>query len=557
MSGFQRQQQHRAMRRHALGAAAAALCAMLASNATAFEINTGNDDIEMRWDNTIRYNLGQRVQSQDPAILKNIGADDGDRNFGNHSIVNNRIDLLSEFDVVYKKKFGGRLSAAGWYDQAYSGGFDNTSLATSNHLVNGQPAYGISNYADRYYHGPSGEILDAFIFGNVEIGSTALGVRAGQHTVNWGEALLGGGAIHGVTYAQAALDQAKAFASPGIEAKELYRPLTQVSSTLQVTPELSFAGQYFFDWQATRAPEAGTYLGFNDALQFGGESLFVAPGVRALRGPDIRPKDSGDWGLATRWSPQWLDGTMGFYLRNFSDRLPQVVVKGTAPRQYFMTYGSDVDLYGFSLAKQIAGVSFGLDLNYRRNMPLVSDAVAITSLSQLPKQGELLGARGNTTHGVLNALGTIGSTPLFEAASWATELTWNRWNSVTQGAQYFKGRDSYTAIDKVSKDYFGLAINFTPTWYQVFPGADLSMPMSYSRSLSGNSAVVFGGNEDAGSWALGLAMDLYSKYRFELKYVGYFGEYVTGPTGAVVTPNGSTALLKDRGAVFFTFKTTL
>lgn len=555
MAGMEDKRQR--LRQHALASAVAAICAGLCASAAAFEINTGNDDVEMRWDNTVRYNLGRRTQSQDPAILRNIGADDGDRNFGNNSIVNNRVDVLSEFDVVYRKQIGARVSAAGWYDDAYAGSFDNTSLATSNHLDNGRPAFGISDYAKRYYKGPSGEILDAFVFGNFNLGDAPTSVRAGQHTVNWGEALLGGGAIHGVTYAQAPLDQAKAFASPGIEAKELYRPLNQLSGTVQATPELSFAAQYFLDWQATRAPEGGTYLGFNDALQFGGESLFLAPGVRALRGADIRPKDSGDWGLASRWSPQWLDGTAGLYVRNFSDRLPQVIVKTTAVRQYFLAYGGDVDLYGVSLAKQIAGISFGLDLNYRRNMPLVSDAVSVTSLAALPKPGDLLGARGNTSHGVLNALGSLGSTPLFNSATWAAELTWNRWNSVTQGAAYFKGRDNYTAIDKVSRDYFGLAFNFSPTWYQVFPGGDLSMPMSYSRGLSGNSAVSFGGNEGAGSWAAGLALDLYSKYRFELKYVGYFGDYVTGPTGAVTVANGSTALLKDRGAVFFTFKTTL
>jgi hypothetical protein len=40
-------------------------------------------------------------------------------------------------------------------------------------------------------------------------------------------------------------------------------------------------------------------------------------------------------------------------------------------------------------------------------------------------------------------------------------------------------------------------VNFTPTWFQVFPGADLSMPLSYSRGMSGNSAVGSGGNKGA------------------------------------------------------------
>ena len=544
------------LRRHALSIAALSLCAMACGTAAAFELDTGNDDLQVRFDNTVRYNLGYRTEGQNRALLTNLNTDDGDRNFGKHSIVNNRVDVLTEFDAVFQKRFGARVSAASWYDQAYSGTLDNTSVATSNHLVNGAPALGLSNYTDRFYHGPSGELLDAFVFGGFDAGNVPVNLRLGRHVVNWGEALLGSGAIHGISYGQAPLDQAKAFGSPGIEAKELYRPLTQLSGTVLATPQLTFAGQYFFDWEASRLPESGSYLGLNDALQQGGESLYLAPGVRALRGRDITPDKTGDWGLATRWSPEWLDGTLGFYVRNFSDKQPQVVVRATAPRQYFLTYGDDIDMYGVSLAKEMGGISFGVDVNYRRNMPLVSDIVQVTSLAQLPANGDLLGSRGNTLHGVLNAIGTVGPTVLFDGASWSSELTWSRWQSVTQGANFFKGRDAYTAIDRVSKDAFGLAINFTPTWYQVFPGADLSMPLSYSVGLSGNSAVAAGGNKDAGSYAVGLGLDLYSKHRFDLKYIDYFGDFTTTPAGALAVASGSQAFLKDRGAVFFTYKTT-
>ena len=57
----------------------------------------------MRWDNTVRYNLGVRAQSQDPAILGNPNFDDGDRNFSNGSLVTNRFDVLSEFDFVWQQ----------------------------------------------------------------------------------------------------------------------------------------------------------------------------------------------------------------------------------------------------------------------------------------------------------------------------------------------------------------------------------------------------------------------------------------------------------------------
>ncbi len=545
-------------RRNVLNMAALSLCAAgFMGNADAFEIGTGDDDYKIRLDNTIRYNLGKRLESQDSAVLGNANADDGDRNFKKGSIVTNRIDLLTEFDAVYKQAYGVRVSAASWYDQAYRGSFDNDSLATTNHYEDGKPGFGLSHYSDRYYNGPSGEILDALVFGSFDIGGRPLTVRAGRHTVNWGEALLGGGAIHGDTYGQAPLDQAKGFANPGVEAKELYRPLAQLSAQMQVLQDVSVAGQYFFRWDASRIPEGGTYLGFNDALQFGGESLIVRPGVRFTHGKDITPENTGDWGLALRWSPEWLDGTAGFYARRFSDKLPQLILISST-RQYVLNYASDVSLYGFSLSKQIAGISFGLDLNYRKDMPLTSTTVSVANPAALPSRGDTLGARGETVHGVLNALGTLDLAPVFDNLTWAAELTWNRYLSVSQGDQYFKGNSNYNLIDRVTRDYFGLAFNLTPTWYQVFPGADLSMPLSYSVGLKGNSAVSFGGNENAGSFSVGIGLDVYNKYRFDLKYVDYFGKASTDPvTGAITTVNGNGTFLQDRGAIYLTFKTTI
>ena len=549
---------------HAVRATVVTLCTLACANAVAVEIDTGNEDIQLRWDNTLRYNLGMRVEGQDKAILANPNNDDGDRNFDKHRLVNNRLDILSESDIVYKGKYGARVSAALWYDAAYAGDLDNDSVATSNHLgAGGRPATGLSRYTDRYYEGPSAEWMDAFVFGEYNLGEMPLKARLGRHTVNWGESLLGAGAIHGISYGQAPLDQGKALALPGIEAKELYLPRNQFSTQLQVNPALSFAAQYFFEWRPSRVPESGSYLGFADIYQQGGESFILSPRLRALHGDDIEPDNAGDWGVMARWSPEWLDGTLGFYVRQFSDTLPQVILLANARPQYFLNYADKIDMYGISLSKEVGGISVGADLNYRRNMPLVSSAARVTSAAQLPDDGDILGARGDTLHGVLNAIGSLSPTPLYDGASWSAELTWSRWLSVNSDPlNLFKGSSAYKAvptnIDAVTRDAYGLAVNFTPTWYQVFPGGDLSMPLSFSQGINGNSAVGSGGNEDAGSYAVGLALDVYSRYRFDLKYVDYFGDYSTNPvTGAALTPSGSQAMLEDRGAVYFTFKTTL
>ena len=61
-----------------LGIAVTAISSGMLQNASATSIDTGNPDIQVRWDNTIRYNLGYRVESQDDTIIGNPNFDDGD-----------------------------------------------------------------------------------------------------------------------------------------------------------------------------------------------------------------------------------------------------------------------------------------------------------------------------------------------------------------------------------------------------------------------------------------------------------------------------------------------
>ena len=615
------------MRRRAAALAIAALFGA-AGGAQAFDIDTGNSDIQMRWDNTVRYNLGVRAQNQNSEILGSPNFDDGDRNFSNGSLVTNRFDVLSEFDFIYKRQMGFRVSGAGWYDFAYRS-LDNTNTATANTLVDGLPVAGqLSPYTQRYAKGFSGEFLDAFVFANFDAGSVPMNIKAGQHTVYWGDSLLLGGAIHGISYGQNPLDVWKGFATPGSEAKELFRPRGGLTLQAQPTKELSIAGQWFYNWQADRIPESGSYLTIQDPLNFGGDSFIVGPNplaaaipgapayLRLWRGQDIKPPTNSssldDWGVSARWSPAWLDGTLGFYFRNTTDVFPQALAtpgviavpaapcssRGGAPLPggtlcfvnpnattpadlqkfgklglYNGAYGDNIHIYGITLAKSIAGVSVGAELSYRQNMPLVSDPVNVLpaafvplspgsiATTDVPSKGTP-GALGDTFHGLMNAVQIFPATPLFSTATLAAELTWMQWSKVTQNEAVFKGRSGYTAIDKPSRNYFGLAINFTPVWFQVWPGVDLLAPLTWSQGISGNSAVAFGGSENGGNWSAGIAADIYQKYRIDLKYSGYYGDYSTNPTGATPAggvlgvPNGANASLSDRGWVSLTFKTT-
>ena len=105
--------------RHAVRSIAAAAALVCAIPAAATEIIVANPDIKLRLDATVRYTGGVRMEGQDSRLLKNYIYDEGDSKFDKHDMVTNRIDVLTEFDVSWRNKIGARVSAAGWYDQAY------------------------------------------------------------------------------------------------------------------------------------------------------------------------------------------------------------------------------------------------------------------------------------------------------------------------------------------------------------------------------------------------------------------------------------------------------
>lgn len=546
----------------------AATLALLPGGAQAFEIETGNPDLSVRWDNTVRLNFAQRVESRDSKIGNAVFADEGTYSFDNGDWVTKRLDLLSELDIVYQKRFGARVSATAWYDAAYG------SHSRSNPKLSTLTSYVDMEYSDtvkRLYRGGSGELMDAFVFGGFDLGTVPVQAKLGRHTTYWGESLLLGGHMHSVAYAQNPLDLQKGFATPGTEAKELFRPLNQLSLQAQVSDTVSLAAHYMLEWESARYPEGGTYLGPVDFAFNGPDRQYVSAGLGfAYRGSAATPSQNGEWGLSARWSPEWLDGTLGAYYRDFADKLPQVFSTTLAPSNgsvYNLIYADHIEMIGFSLAKNIAGVSFGAEVSQRRNTPLNSQTLG-TALG-LPTEGDTKGPRGDTWHAVFNVLGTISKTPVFDSANWLAELTYSRLDKVRSGASLYNGV-GYTPCkangtsrtrdwDKwdgcATKDYVGIGLSFAPSWYQVFPGVDLSAPVTYAVGLEGNAATVFGGNEGLGNYSLGLSADVHQKYRFDLKYIDYLGRYRDNGS-AVTSQNGFTTFLKDRGFVSLTFKTT-
>jgi len=563
-----------------------AVAGLWSGGAGAFEIPTGNDDIVIRWDQTLKYNAGWRIQGRDHNIADTWAYQAGDYLFDRGDMVTNRFDLLSEFDFAYKKLYGFRVSGAAWKDFAYDSKVKgsplyDTPLFQSGALCGGvdcrtaYPGNRFTRSVQRYYT-QSAEFLDAFVFGRVfEQGEANIDVKAGRHMVYWGESLFS--PIHGVSYSQGPVDFRKAMATPGSEAKELFLPLNQISAHANITSNWSMAAQYYLEWKPYRIYEGGTYFTYADPFFQAGTTYLGLPYVAdAQHGPFKRPDNRGDWGVNLKYAAEF--GTLGFYVRHFDDKVMGVFTD-TTTGALTNGYAKNVKIYGVSYSTQIkaTGTAIGAEIVRREN-------TALNSVF-----GGLGMAQGNTWHALVNAMHFFGKTPLFDSAILMGELTYNRLDAVTSGKEFYWAR-GYTGANGVAgslnctnaygglggvddgcatKDFWGLAVNFTPTWYQALPSLDLSMPLHYDIGLKGNAAVPFGGNQDSGTWSVGVSATYLQDYFFTLAYTQYFGTYNMGPNplyaalGSAGGPaqwlntfNGGNPVLKDRGWLSFTFKTS-
>lgn len=504
------------------------------SGAHAFGIDVDNPDVKIRWDNTLRYNLGVRTEKQNAAIMNTPPYDNSDAKFGRGDLVANRLDLLSEFDVVYKGDHGFRISGAGWYDQAYH---DQSIKGTPGAYPNDR----YNSSAKRFTRGPSGELLDAFVFTKFEAGEVPVSLKLGRHNVYWGESMFS--LTNSIAYSQGSLDSIKGTASPGTQAKELFLPLNQFSVSAQVTQDLSVGAQYLLEWDPWRLPYGGSYFGTANFFNLEG-GTFLAPGF-PFNGAQNRPKNVGDFGLMARWTPAWMDGTAGVYYRQFDEKLPWLGVNADGGH---LAYARDTKLLGLSFATTVAGVSVGSELSYRKGTALNSANVVSE------------GARGDTWHALVNAVQYFGSSPLWDSAPLMAELNYTYLDKVTQNSALFAMRGSAACPGGVkdgcmTRDAWALNLSLEPVWYQVFPGVDLKLPLNFGIGLKGNAPNLGGSREGNGSWSVGVSAEVRNQYFVTLRYADYLHKMGT-TNGAVSSENAGGSLYRDRGWVSLTLKTS-
>lgn len=505
-----------------LSALSAAIFVFSALPAHAFQINTGNDDLRIRLDTNIKYNAAWRMQDQQSRLISDMTLDDGDRNFDKGSMINNRVDLFSEFDVNYRG-MGLRVSGAAWYDRVYNRKNDHDNPGTANNL---SVDYNEFTKETRDLHGRDAELRDVFVYSDFNLTDDIWGVvRVGQHSLLYGESLFFGS--NGIAGGMMPINAIQALSAPNSQFKELVLPVKQISGDLQLTSALSLGAYYQFEWERSRIPAAGSYFSPADLLDGGGERIMAAPGVSLYRTSDIKARDSGQWGFQLRYRVDSIDTDFGLYAINYHDKNFQVQTRPFAgPPQpgvagdivvgeHMLVFPEDVRAYGFSATTGVGAANVAFESSIRRNAPLVSLTVNDVTGNH-DNDSNPLYAVGNTAHAQVSMIQILPQGRFWDTASLMAELAWNRTLSVT------KNRDQMDPNS--TRDATAMRVVFSPTWFQVIDGIDLSAPMGMSYGIDGRSSAVGGFSQaKGGGFNVGLSAEYLKRVTVGLSYNGFYG----------------------------------
>jgi len=622
-----------------------ALQLAMADPAHAIDLDLGINRLSTSLVTDVRYAVGTRVEGRDAAVANNPFFASADYKFNSGDIVTDRLDLTPQFVVKYSPEEWGWLTDIGlrasgnlFKDFAYTStqvacrpgttsvGLPQGLLGTNSGPIP-LPGQGVSycdprvtGYSDtdgqfsattKYRNVRNAELQDAFAFANLDIGDTAVSLRAGNHALFWGEALFN--PYMGVSYSQGPVDLNKALTVPGINAQDLFIPVNQLSGTISPSENVTLGFQYYLPWSGwrrLRAPEGGTYMNPFDGFLNGPDSLYLAtlPLVGPYdvkRYPDVYGTNHHDFGIQTKVTFDFpIEATYGFYYRQFDEVLPwintvaansqnepllinglgqvlslldklgiQLTTIPTLPGGYLVRYPRNTRLYGFSLSTKQMDVSFGMDLAYSPNHALNSQWFYTANGDDGQR------ARGETLSGVFNALYLNAGPELFGRKLWDTgtyvvELNWSYLLDITQNQQFYKGvgtaacRDDAAilgathvngdTVDECSSRYsIGIAAVFQPAWYQVLPGIDMRATAVVQDGVKNDSAMNLTSFQGALIGQAGFDATFFNQVNAAVAYNFYGMENRTGTNLAgesTVTSFNFLGTVKDRDFVSITLK---
>lgn len=312
-------------------------------------------------DTTLTYGATWRTDDRSQLLSSDVNRNDSNNNF-DEGLVSNSFRMVSELELSRSFDNGNELGfftrVTALYDDEVAGAKnDNENSLT----LNSSSGYNGSLDNINEFHsdtedriGRNSELLDFFVYYNFGANSDHAGsVRVGKQVVSWGESSL---IQTGISAAINPADVSKV-ALPGVEVKEILRPMESLYGTFAVTENLTFSAYYQTKWEHSITAPYGAYLnplpdfmssdgseallapladGFLTANMLAGKfglptqsAAFSAgaPYVAVERISDVDADNDGQWGAALNWYLPELEGTeLGFYFINYHSKLPSLTV---------------------------------------------------------------------------------------------------------------------------------------------------------------------------------------------------------------------------------------
>ena len=363
------------------------------------------DDVGKAANNPTAFLLPYAQQVATPGRWSN-NDDDGDLNYPDQfDLITHAFKITAEAEIHWRN-YGGFFRASGFYD------FQNAGEDF------------LSEVADERV-GKDVRLLDAYIWGDHEVGDHFLNWRLGQQVVSWGESTFISGGINAIN----PVDVSK-LRLAGSELKEAFEGINMAYASMDLTDAVSLEALYMFEWEPIIPDPAGTYYSSSDIATPGGAyamlgfGLYPQPVINpdlyapvclqgnlaasdtglplqlvgagcqlaVPRGPSVEASDSGQFGLALRWFAEELNSTeFGLYWLRYHSRLP--LISGAALRavpppftsaSYWTEFPEDIDLFGTSFNTSLGTWSLGGELSYRPNAPLQIDDVEVLFAALTP-----------------------------------------------------------------------------------------------------------------------------------------------------------------------------
>jgi hypothetical protein len=554
-----------ALARRLLTCSALAIAAALPTRAHAFT-HLFDDGVQVRFDNNVEYSLGWRtgaVSKKLTSAVNNFNNDDGDLALA-HGLISNRIQDVTSFDIS-DDGYGFDVSDEAFYDSVYEQKSQNTSQDTYNAIGSSRDY----NRTTSALIGRNIELRNLYGYGSFNIAGIPVTVRVGRHALIWGESVFF--PDNGIAYGMVPFDGVEATNEPNAEVKDILLPVGMASMSAQLSDSFRLEAYYQFEFEKTIIPPSGSYYSAFDFFDGGGQRIIVAkpvapffPGDYLFRAQDIKHSASGNFGIALHYEPDDAPYDLGLYALQYTDRVPQIyaypvlgpptpTANGLSQGVYRLLYPTHIKIFGASASDTIGDWNIAGEVSVRLNAPLSNTGITVLPGEQADANKHALYPTGKIFYAQVSEIYLGPATRFWDSSTLVGELAGNQLLSVDKNGENFVasnggGPGHWSAI--------GFHFVFIPTYFEVLPGLDLSVPVGLAYNFWGQSAGThtFNGSDQnhGGEATFGVSLTYLSTWNAAIAYNQFFGPVSYDPVSA--TSSGQ--LMADRSNITFNLQHT-